>query len=330
MTLASTTVEWNEITTRHLRNYGDQPGYKDNFHKGLPLLELLRERKMTMTGGERIAHRVNFAGQWVGKSIRKGSKLDLTDAVNETQAEYDWAVIEEPWVLYFHDLMKAEGNGVEGVLSLAEDKMGETDKKLREHVLTQLCRSSKTESIDLNTILEAVATSGAFGGLNPATAGQDLWASQATGSIDFSAVGVARMRRLAHLSSQGGRYRPDALLLPRVFFEEACESVDAGVVFNQNVGTKYGTKATGIGVRDVAVADILTFWDYTWSSLQSATGVMMNFDGLHLVENGKWAFSMTPVRDGYANGLDAQVAFKRYVGQLTVSNRGIQGLTTLT
>lgn len=332
MPLPSSTYTIDEITTRHLNNYVGTKEYKDNFYKGRPLLQLVRERKLDAKGGRKITHRVNLGSAPVGRAIRKGTKLDLTDAVNETHSEWTWAVLEEPWVMYFHDEMESEGSE-EAVLSLAEDKTNDNDERMRDLILNQLCATSKADTIDLNTFRELIPAAGttAAGGLDGATAGQTAWTAQNVDTVDFSSVGIPRLRRLHNLCSQGGKHYHDVTVMPRVFHEEALEVGDSAVVINQDAKTKMGTSNADLGLSNLSILQRPAIWDQAWTTLQSGTILMLNFDGIHLVENPKYALKMTKIQDALVNGLDARVAVRRYVAQLTMSNRGIQGsMTTVT
>lgn len=332
MPLPTSTYTRDEVTTRHLNNYVGTKEYKDNFYKGRPLLQLLRERKIDATGGKRIAHRVNMGSAPVGRSIQKGTKLDLTDAVNEMDALFTWSVLEEPWVLYFHDEMESEG-GDGGYLALAEDKMNDNDQRMQDLILGQLCQTTKAAAIDLNTLRECIPAAGttAIGGLDGAIAGQTAWTAQNVDTVDFSSVGIPRLRRLHNLTSQGGRYYHDFVLLPRTFHEEALEVGDSAVVINQDAKTKMGTSNADLGLTNLSILNRPAIWDYTWTANQTGTILMINLDGLHLVENPKYALKMTAIHDAIVNGLDAKVAVRRYVAQLTMSNRNIQGsVTTVT
>lgn len=331
MPLPTTTYTIDEVTTRHLNNYVGSKEYKDNFYKGRPLLRLLRERKLDATGGKNITHRVNLGSSPAGRSIRKGTKLDLTDVVNETHSQWTWAVLEEPWVMYFHDEMESDGSP-DSVLALAEDKTGDNDERMRDLILNQLCQTSKADTIDLNTLRECIPAAGttAIGNLDGATAGQTAWTAQNVDTLDFSSVGIPRLRRLHNLCSQGGKYYHDVVVMPRVFHEEALEVGDAAVVINQDAKTKMGTSNADLGLSNLSILNRPAIWDQAWTTYQSATILMLNFDGIHLVENPKYALKMTKIQDALVNGLDTRVAVRRYVAQLTMSNRGIQGsLTTV-
>ena len=149
--------------------------------------------------------------------------------------------------------------------------------------------------------------------------------------MDFSSVGIPRLRRLHNLTSQGGKHYHDVIVLPRTFHEEALEVGDSAVVINQDAKTKGGTTNAVLGLNNLTILDRPAIWDQAWTTAQSGTCLMLNFDGIHLVENPKYALKMTKVMDALVNGLDARVAVRRYVAQLTMSNRSIQGsMTTVT
>lgn len=334
MTLPTATVEFNEIFTRSAYNYVGQQGYKDNFHKGRPLLRLLRERGLTASGGNQISHRVNLGTTAQGGSYRKGQRMDIVDVHNETQANYDWKFYWEPMVLYFQDKFKAmaantPGQRLKDIQSLAESKADEVNERLRQLVLEHLCASSAAQPSDLSPILSVVASSGALGGLNPATSGQEAWAAQInSNAVDFSSVGVARLRTLSNDASQGQRFTTDAYVLTQTFYEEALEIGDGKVQINQDARTSGGTLNADLGLQNLTINGHIAIWDSEWSDTQSGKVLALNFSGIHLVEASDYAFKFSGMESMKGDGINADVDWMNYVAELTSSNRGIQGALT--
>ena len=334
MTLPTATVEFNEIFTRSAYNYAGQQGYKDNFYKGRPLLRLTRERAINASGGNQISHRVNLGNSAQGGSYYKGQRMDIVDVHNETQANYDWKFYWEPMVLYFQDKFKAMAANtprqrLRNIQSLAESKADDTGERMRDLILSHMTATTATLSTDIQPILAIVAATGALGGLNPATSGQEAWAAQInSNAVDFSAVGPARLRTLSNDASQGQRYQTDAYVLTQTQYEEALEIGDGKVQINQDARTSGGTLNADLGLQNLTINGHIAIWDSSWSTNQSGKSLALNFSGLHLVEASDYAFKFSGMESMRGDGINADVDWMNFVGELTCSNRNIQGALT--
>lgn len=328
MALPSATNAYDELFTRIAFKVVGQPGYKDVFNKGRPLLMALDERKLTWSGSKQIAHRINLGNTAVGGSYAKGATLDITDTVNETWAVYDPAFYLEPIVVFFQDKIKA-GERLSGVQGIVETRMTDAVERQQQQLLSHLCASSKAETTDIEPILTYVKATGAAGGLNPSTSGQEIWAAQNVDTVDFSAAGIAKLRKNALNASKGGKTMFDLTVLPQAFYEETLESGDSKVTINQDAKTKGGLTNANLGQMGLSILNRPVIWDSTWTTNQSATCLQLNFDGLHMVTHSKDG-AVEPFQSTLSARMDASVGWRRMVRQLTCSDRDIQAsLTTV-
>ncbi len=328
MTLPSATNVYDELFTRVAFKVVGSPGYKDLFYKGRPLLRAIHERKLSWSGSKQIAHRVNLGNTAQGGSYAKADTLNINDVVNETWAVYDPRFYIEPIVIFFQDRIKA-GN-LAGVQSIVETRMSDAGERQQDQLLLHLCRSTATLSTDLEPLLTYVKSSGAAGGLNPATAGQSTWAAQNTDTVDFSAAGVNKIRQETLNATKGGKTMTDLIVLPQTFFQEALEAGDGKVQFNKDVSTRAGTQFADLGMMGLSIVNTPVIWDTQWTTNQSATILGLNFDGIHMVTHDTYDGSIEPFESALTGRMDASVGWRRFVGQLTLSDRDIQySLTTV-
>lgn len=321
------TVEWNDVYTIAAHNFLSD-GYADNFYDERPLLKLLRERGKKTRGGVQLVERVNAGSRAKGGSYAKGTRSDLIDVDPFTAARFSWAYYKEPVVVYLQDEQQATSD--EAKIDLVQLKVKEAGQRLRDMISEHLCTTSKAASTDVNTLVEAFpvdpTTSGAFGGLDGAAASQPFWRNKTDSSgTAFSSVGLDAMRGLVLDCSAGGRYGHDAILLPQTFYEEFLDLFDDKQRFNQSASTKHGTKVADLGATAASFMQRPIFYDPDWSDAQSDMALVLNFDGVQLVEDPRYAFKMTKFMSALVDGVDARVAWIRWVGQLTVSNRRING-----
>ncbi len=324
MTLPTQTVTLDQVFTRHAYNYVGSKEYKDNKYKTRPILKLLREKKLTGDGGPNIAHRVNLGTSFNGKSLARNETFSIVGDSNETIARYVWAVIIESCFVSWWDVREARG--ASGVQGIQESRLDETRENIEDNIEAQLCQTSAATANDLNPILSIVATTGATGGLNPATAGQTLWAAQTeAGGINWSVEGVGRTRQLVQAITDN-KGNPDVIILPDDFWSETCEIGDAATVINMDAKTRGGTKYADLGATVPFILNIPVIHAPAWNAVSTATGVVLDLDGIHLVVDPQWDMYLWPFKEMTHHGRLGWATVQVEVAQLTCSGRRQQGL----
>jgi hypothetical protein len=329
MSFQTQTVTYDQVFTRFAYNKIGGSKYKDNKYKDRPLLQLLNERKLTGSGGgQQIVHPVNLGTSANGKSLSRNETFSITGDVNETVSRYSWAVVIETCFVSWWDTRETDGND-QKMEKLLDTRTDETKENMNDNLATMIAQSSAAVATDINPLLSIVATSGATGGLNPSTAGQTTWASETEGTIDWSVEGVGRSRQLKRkLNDNKGH--PDVLLLPSAFWEETCEIGDAATVINQDIATRGGTKYASLGAQVPVVLGMPVIHDPAWDTAQSATGLMLDLSGTHLVVDPKWDMYMWPFKEMTWFGRLGWATVQVEVAQLTCSARRTSGsLTTI-
>lgn len=317
------------VYTRFAENYIGNPDYRDNFYRERPLLYALREKARVMSsGGQNLKHRINFGTSANGGSLARNQTFTIQGNVNETASTWTWSVLYETCFVSWWDVMETE-NSPYAVQSVVESRLKETDENLQTTILSQLTQTSKANSSDMNTLIEIVASTGATGGLNPATAGQETWASQVEDTINWSVEGVGRTRELKS-SVEKAKGDPSLLVLPTAYKDESCEIGDAATTYNVDAKTKGGTLYANLGSQVAVIVGLPVVCDHVWDTNQAAQGLMLDLGKIHLVENSRWSMFMYPFKDMAHDGRLGQATVKLYVAQLTCSARRAQGrLSTL-
>lgn len=326
------TATWDGVYTRHAHNFVGESGFKDQFYNARPLLQLLREKGVSASGGQQIVHRVNSGSSAVGGFGAKGKRYDLTDVDPFTAVRYDWAYALEPIIMYHQDEHQA-GNAPEARMSLVEDKTVDAGERLRDLLLDKLCASSKANSEEPNTLLEFIRTdpdaadTDLMGGISAAT--YSWWRNQSKESaIDFSAVGEKNMRDLTWDCSRGSSMSViDAYLLPQDFASQYYDLAAAKHQINTGA-TRAGTRVADVAFSEASFMGRPVIWDKAWDDATHGDvyGLCLDLKGIHLVEDKAEAFSVEPFEKTLAGGVDARVGWIRWTGQLTCSERRTQGI----
>lgn len=312
------------VYTRFAENYVGNPDYRDNFYRRRPLLYALREKaRVSAQGGQNLKHRINFGTSANGGALSRNQTFSIQGNMNETASTWTWSVLYETCFVSWWDVMETE-NSPYAVQSVVESRLAETDENLETTILSQLTQTSKANSQDLNTLIEIVASTGATGGLNPSTSGQETWAAQVEDTINVSVEGVGRAREL-RTSVVKAKGDPDIIVLPSNFRDELCEVGDAMQVSNQDAKTKSGTLYANLGALDAVLLQMPIVTDHVWDTNQAAQGLMLDLSAIHLVENSRWSMFMYPFKEMAHHGRLGQATVKLYVAQLTCSSRRAQG-----
>lgn len=324
MTSPTQTVTLDQVFTRYAYNKVGGKEYKDNKYKNRPLLKLLRERKMSGDGGPNIVHPVNLGTSFNGKSLSRNETFSIVGDSNETWSRWIWSVIIETCFVSWWDVRESRGNQFK-MKSIMDSRLDETRENIEDNISAQLCQTSAASTNDLNPILSIVATSGASGGLNPATAGQTTWVSPNEDTINWSVEGVGRTRQLVQALTDN-KANPDVILLPDDFWSETCEIGDAATVINQDIKTRGGTKYADLGATVPFILNIPVIHDPSWNTVSTAKGVVLDLDGIHLVVDPQWDMFIWPFKEMTHHGRLGWATVQVEVAQLTASARRGQGL----
>jgi hypothetical protein len=312
------------VYTRFAENYVGNPEYRDNFYRDRPLLHALREKARVMTsGGQNLKHRINMGTTANGGSLARNQTFSIQGNLNQTASTWTWSVLFETCFVSWWDVMETE-NSPAAVQSIVESQLKETDENLQGTILGQLTQTSKASASDLNTLIEIVASTGATGGMNPSTAGQETWAAQVEDTINVNVEFVGRARELK-TSVKKAKGEPGLIVLPSGFRDELCEVGDATQVSNVDMKTKGGTLWSTLGSDLAEVVGLPVVCDHVWDTNQAAQGLMLDLSAIHLVENSRWSMFMYPFKEMAHHGRLGQATVKLYVAQLTASSRRAQG-----
>lgn len=322
MALPTHTPTLDQVFTRYAYNKVGSSVYKDQKYKRRPLLKLLDERKLRADGGPNIVHPVNLGTSANGRSLARNETFSITGDSNETWARYVWSTVIETCFVSWWDIRESRGNKFK-MQSILDSRLDETRENLEDTIATQLAQTSAADSDDINPILTIVATTGATGGLDPATAGQSAWASDTEATINWSVEGVGRTREVMN-RVEDAKGTTDVILLPDAFYNETCEIADAATVYNTNLETRGGTKIADLGATMPSVLRVPVIRDPAWNTAQTATGVGLDLSGIHLVVDPMWDMYIYPFKEMAHQGRLGQATLQLKVCQLTCSSRRTQ------
>ena len=295
--------------------------YKDQHYKTRPLLKLLDERSLKGRGGPNIVHPVNLGTSSNGKSLGRNETFDIQGDANETWARYVWKTVIETCFVSWFDEVESEP-GKYGMVKILDSRVDETRENLEDQINTMIAATS-TAGNDITRLLDLVATSGAIGGLNPATSGQTDWASQEQTPINWSVAGIGKTRTGIN-TIEDNKGNVDVILLPDQYFNETCEIADLMTVMNQDLKTRGGTKYADLGAQVPLILNTPVIRDNKWNASNSSQGIGLDLSGVHMVTDPRWDMYMWPFKQMVHHGRLGQASVQIKRCQLTCSSRRTQ------
>lgn len=300
-----------------------------------PLLDYLLSDAKDADGGNELVLPVMDGYTPAGDSYGVGSTLNLTHVNHATQARYSFAQVYEPAVI--DDVLFDKASGTGAKLRYVEGQLDRARMAIRETVCAQLCAASTGTSADgssdITALLEIVDSTGAVGGLNPATAGQSFWAATETNSLgSFATNGAAAMRTTYSAVS---KYKmlgsPDVIFCSDTAYK-AYENSGLALTTLMATGGKQGK--ADIGIPTLSYKGIPLVYEPHLDALEgSLNGVMIwvNTKAVFLAPKAGKTFKVDPWVNLLPNGRKAQGTVITFVGQLVAQARSplakITGIT---
>jgi len=310
----------DQVYTRFSHNKVGGREYKDQKYKKRPLLQLLTSSsKDGKGGGKKIVHPINLGTASNGQSLGRNEEFSIEGDSNETWAVYDWRTVIETVFVSWWDLREADGN-LYKMLKILDSRVDETRENMEDNILTMLCATSKAATNDIDFLTAAIKSTGAFGGLNPSTSGQSVWASEVEDTINWSVEGIGRTREGVN-KVEDNKGDIDVIVLPDQYFNETCEIGDSAVVLNQDLKTRGGTKYADLGTKVPLILNTPVMRDPKWNAANANTGIGIDTMGTHLVVDPNWDMFMWPFKEMVWHGRLGQASVQIKVCELTQSSR---------
>lgn len=300
-----------------------------------PILDYMLGDAKEADGGNELILPVLDGYTPAGDSYGIGSTLNLTHTNHMTQARYQFAQVYEP--AYIDDVLWDRARGAGAKMDYVNGQLDRAKLAIAETVATQLCSSTTGTapdgSSDITSMLDVIDSTGAIGGINPATAGQTWWAASETNSLgSFAANGPGAMRTTYNAVT---KYK--MLGAPNVIFcsdtaYKAYENSGLGLTTLMATGGKQGS--ADIGIPTLTYKGIPLVYDPHLDALEgSLNGVMLwvNTKGLKLVPRAGKTWKVKPWTDLLPTGRMAIGTVVTFVGQLCAQARSplakITGIT---
>jgi hypothetical protein len=314
-----TAYELNTVYAAYSKEYVSKEIH-NQFYKVHPVLDFLRKKGKSMPGGRTWRVNVQDGLTPLGDPFLRNSVATYTAADPVTVAVYEMVQYREPVVLYDVDLAQATGPGA--VFSYMQEQIDGAAERLRLNLVTDLMATS-TATNGVTALAVAIDATGSLGGINPATAGQDWWASQENSSGSFATQGLDDMRTTWDEVTQYKRCGEPELITGDSTFIKALEEASVG---HFDIVSSTGA----INKADLGIARLFYKGAPCVRDPNHTSGVVyfLNSYGIQLAERSGKALEIGEWVDGRPGGVFGKINDIFWYGQLVVKSRACLGKMT--
>jgi len=298
----------------------------DNIFNGRPLLNYMmsKGRVRKINGGVSIVEPIIYTEGEAG-AYSEWQQLTVTPQEGISAAQFPWRQVYA--TIAISGLEEAINNGKEQVLSLLEAKVMQAEETLKNRMSKMLygTQSAPDATKDFLSLDAIIDSTGAIGGINPATSGSEFWKAIETAVGTVDATGLERAMSAAyHSSSDSGSDRVDALFTGQGVYEFYESTLTPQVRYTD-------TKSANLGFMNLLFKQTPVYWDFDCPS-----GVMYGINSKYvgLVFHSSRFFAQTPfskglsesiasahATSGLASAVDARYSFITAYGNLTTRQR---------
>lgn len=296
------------LASTTLKKY--RPTLTDNIFQSSATLFLLKSRQKVEDGGEYIIEPLMSGLNTTASSYAGYENLDVTPQEGIDAAQYSWKQISVSIAISGEEERKNKGKS--RVINLLEGKINQAEMSLTEEMNREIhTDGTGNGGKDITGLKAMVESTGTYAGINRATAGNEFWKSDTSGST--TALTLALMRTKYNLVSKGGKETPNLILSASGHYE-AYEELMAGkstFEMNQNRATKLIGDAGFDALKFKGAA-------YTWDEMAPTDRqYYLNTKFMGLTVHSDANFSTTPFQK--PEDQDAKVAQILWMGNLTAS-----------
>lgn len=324
--MANPSTTMTEIVTTTLRNRSSQ--LADNVTKNNGLLNRLKKKGnvKTVSGGRTIVQPLEYAENGTFKRYSGYEVLNISPSDVFTGAEYNYA--QAAVAVSISGLEQLQNTGREAVIDLLEGRIKNAEKTLTNNIALD-CYSDGTadggrQITGLQALVSKTPSTGTVGGIDASTTIGTFWRNIAFssvtdgGSAATSANIQSYMNRL-YVQLVRGTDAPDLIVADNNYFRLYWESLQA---IQRITNTDMGQ--AGFKTLEFMGADVLLDGG-KGGGAPTNTMYFLNTDYIYFRPHVDRFF--TPLGDDrFAVNQDAMVKLIGFAGNMTVSNRSLQGV----
>lgn len=320
--MASPNSNFSEIVTTTLRHRSKK--LKDNMSKNIALLMRLREKDNSteISGGRQIIEELEYAENSTFMYYDGDEVLNIGVSDVFTAAEYDWK--QAAVAVRINGKEMAMNSGSDAILDLLEKRVKNAEKTMLNNLSTGVYSDGTGtggKQIGGLQLLVSDAGTGTVGNIVSGT--YTFWQNAvfdfSTNSMTASASTIQDAMNSLYLSLCRNRDRPDLIVADNTYFGYYWKSLQA-------IQRITDDKVASAGFRSLKFMDSDVVFDGGFSgTAPSAHMYFLNTDYIRYVSHKNR--NMVPLNpDRFATNQDALVKLIGWMGNMTLSNRSLQGV----
>jgi len=305
---------FNAIVSTTMENYKSE--LADNiFDESVVLNQIKKDGGYKpFDGGTKLIEPLISGENSTAEAYGAYDQVDVTPQNNITSALYDPKYYTVSMVYSKQD--KLQNSGKSAVINLVESKIKNAEASLKNLINQDMFTGNAANSKKILGLSQIIEATGEVGGLNPATAGQEFWASNEENTAE--ALTLARMDNMVTTLSRGSGklYQPNIILTTGTLYDK----FNSLLVANQRFADP---KLAEAGFTSILHKGVPVVFDANCTS-----GVMyfINTKFLNLRYHKDDNFVMSPTLT--PTDQHADIAHLTWTGALTTNNRKAQGKLT--
>jgi hypothetical protein len=320
--MPSPNSNFSEMVTTTLRHRSKK--LKDNMSKNIALLMRLREKDNSreVAGGRQIIEELEYAENSTFMYYDGDEVLNVGTSDVFTAAEFDWK--QAAVAVRINGKEMAMNSGSDAVLDLLESRIKNAEKTILNNLSTGVYSDGTGtggKQIGGLQLLVSDAGTGTVGNINSST--YSFWQNAiydfSTNSSTASASTIQDAMNSLYLNLCRNRDRPDLIVADNTYFSYYWKSLQAIQRISDD-------KVASAGFRSLKFMDSDVVFDGGFSgTAPSAHMYFLNTDYIKFVSHK--SRNMVPLNpDRFATNQDALVKLIGWMGNMTISNRSLQGV----
>lgn len=316
-----TSPNWSEAMTFTLDNRSK--ALADNTSKANALLARLKEKgkQKPVSGGLTIVQEIEYAQNSSIKRYSGYEAVSINPSDVFTAAQFDFKQLAV--AVSISGLEQLQNSGPDAMLDLMESRIANAEKTMQNTLATDVYSDGTADGgkqIGGLQLLVSDAGTGTVGGINSST--WAFWKSQfysfSGNSVTASATTIQHAMNTLYTNLSRGNDTPDLIVCDQTYFLYYLESLQA----IQRI-TQSNTASSGYQSLKYMNADVVYDGGY-FGAAPASHMYMLNTDYIHYRPHRDR--NMVPLGgDRFSVNQDALVKLIGWAGNMTVSNRALQG-----
>lgn len=327
MSLTNPSAAMTEIVTTTLRNRTGK--LADNVTKNNALLNRLKKKGnvKTVSGGRTIVQEIEYAENGTFKRYSGYEALNIAPSDVFTAAEYNYA--QAAVAVSISGLEMLQNSGPNAIIDLLESRIKNAEKTLVNNIALDCYSDGSADGGrqigGLQLLVDSTPLTGIVGGIDASTTVGAFWRNIAfsaatNGGAPATAANIQSYMNQIYLQLIRGTDKPDLIVADNNYYRLYLESLQA----IQRIAGSSDMADAGFQTLKYMTSDVVLDGGYGGGSPVNSM-YFMNTDYIYFRPHADRFF--TPLGDDrFAVNQDAMVKLVGFAGNMTVSNRRLQGV----